>query len=333
MTFPRSARAIRFGFTLIEMLVVIAIIAVLMGLLLPAVLPLLSKGPEAVAATEISQLTTAVQNFQNKFKSGPFPSRVKLCEFYGDYNQNSQLDKDSIAFLTKMFPGILNKDVNLTTKNQVLWMDRGIDWNGNGKYEQGAAGIAILEGDQCLVFFLGGIPTSAGGANGCLGFSTNNRDPAQQGGDRVGPIFEFDGSRLLQLHGNAFFSYNDAFLKKPPNPYAYFSSYGSRNGYNRYFGQATPPLPINVSDCNSLGVWPYMESLVPTERYLNPETCQIISAGLDGKWGQGSNKTLKTGVPTWTRANANSSACVTNNSNAGIDDRSNFYGRRLGVPE
>src|SRR5262249_44521606 len=124
---------------------------------------------------------------------------------------------------------------------------------------------------------------------------------------------------LVSRGGSAFFSYTDPYDRN--QPYAYFSSYGSRNGYNRYYS-ALPPN--NISDCNGLGVWPYAEATLPSMRYLNPETFQIISAGDDGTFGQGSNLTL-TPIPTWTRTAAASSGCI------GADDQSNFYDNKLGI--
>src|SRR5437899_3212598 len=91
----------RAGFTLIEMLLVIAIIIVLVAMLLPAIFGAIRKANETKVRNEISQLTTAVQIAQREFNVPYFPSRIRLAEKYGYYNSSDQLDKDSIEFLIR----------------------------------------------------------------------------------------------------------------------------------------------------------------------------------------------------------------------------------------
>jgi hypothetical protein len=97
-------------------------------------------------------------------------------------------------------------------------------------------------------------------------------------------------------------------------PYAYFSSYQTRNGYNRYIG----------SDCPTLKVFPYAQG---STQYLNPTGFQLISAGADLKFGPGSNPGLSP-IPFWTPATAASTAASGPN---GADDQSNFYDNLLGT--
>ena len=75
----------RSGFTLIEMLVVIAIITVLVALVVPAVMYFTRKGPPLLTTNEISQLDTAIQNFKTTYKVDYIPSRLRLCENISDY--------------------------------------------------------------------------------------------------------------------------------------------------------------------------------------------------------------------------------------------------------
>ena len=57
-----------------------------------------------------------------------------------------------------------------------------IDWSGGlGMPPPDASGLSyvVLEGDQCLVFFLGGIPTTGDGSTpGALGFASSPGEPA-----------------------------------------------------------------------------------------------------------------------------------------------------------
>jgi general secretion pathway protein G len=195
--------------------------------------------------------------------------------------------------------------------------------------------MVFLEGEQCLVFFLGGIPqVNPDGSFTPTGFSTNPSNPAQAGGDRIPPFFGgFKSNRLVQWPGTApgFPSYIDGYGK---TPYAYFSSYKTANGYNRYVYIPNPYLPLVqgnpvTSDCQALpsvdqfnnptnGVFPYIQAgLLPyppypapppgatppganNPVYMNSQTFQLISAGKNYTFGPGC---LITGYPGFGPAN------------------------------
>lgn len=322
----------RRGFTLLELLVVIAIIAVLVSLTAAAVMRFIVKGDELRARHDMTQLQGGLESFKTQFNVTWIPSRIRIREDLTTYNPNDPYEAESLAYLKKLFPKL---GTNAVTQ---------VDWNGNGSLD----GPVDLEGDQCLVFFLGGIPTISGGVPGCLGFSTNPSNPAAVGGDRL-PHFEFRSDRLvLQPPGsqrvpNGFYSYLDAFGK---NVYAYFSAYKKSNGYNRYWSYtAALNNGVGLSDCPSLrsdapggyGVWPYAIELGATPRYHNPETYQILCAGPDGTFGTGTIITgapgipqgsqVWAGAPTWTTQTASAFVALS----PGIrDDMSNFHDRVLG---
>jgi len=96
------SKNVRRGMTLIEILVVIAIIAILASLLLVGVMPLLRKGPEVKVRNEISQFAVAMDKFHTKYGTYP-PSTLKLCSRRSDYG-NAAIDQRSIAIITAMFP-------------------------------------------------------------------------------------------------------------------------------------------------------------------------------------------------------------------------------------
>jgi general secretion pathway protein G len=337
----------RRGFTLIELLIVVAIISVLLSLISAAVWKAVVTANRVRNQNEISQLATAVENFKQKFGIYP-PSRILLGERITDYFRDgngksqpySQFHLDSYAMLTTIFP-------RLDFSKSLF-----IDWDGNRL----PSPPVVLEGDQCLVFFLGGIPQVENGRPFCSGFSTNPVDPTyhvRNGGDTIPPFFEFDSSRLvampqaLRVNGlvdgtskqglpgisSSHFSFLDTYGNVP---YAYFSSYKTRNGYNRYATILWSGKPS--SDCASLGVWPYAEGLSPSARYLNPNTFQIISAGANGarlatskmKFGRGTEAGNTNAV--WTPALAGNSQAIwgyDGDKQAGADDQSNFYDSTL----
>lgn len=335
----------RGGFTLVEILIVIVIIIILASFISAAVVKALGKAREVRNRAEISQLSAAVENFKSKFGFYP-PSRLILCEVYSQYNQvpaaDSQLAADSVQFITRMFPQCVPQ-----------WQNPGIDWDGNNS----VSAPVKLQGDQCLVFFLGGLQAQAGGGlpPACLGFSTNPRNPADSTtSDRIGPLFEFVPNRLVigyknrPIHSEAAFyhAYVDIFgstdgfgtiLQRADvdlpdgQPYAYFSSYKTTNGYNRYIQN------YNSSDCVNLEVWPYYDG---PGRYLNPNSFQIISAGANRVFGPGgvpgpaANPWLNAWTPTTASqfyADGPAVGPAATPGGKGRDDQSNFYDTLLGA--
>ncbi len=78
----------RAGFTLVEVLVAILIIATLVAILLPAVRGAFRRAKEAQVTAEMNNLATALASFKNTYGDYP-PSRIILCE--AGYNSLSGL--------------------------------------------------------------------------------------------------------------------------------------------------------------------------------------------------------------------------------------------------
>lgn len=265
------------GFTLVELLMVIVVIALLVALLLPAVNAALRKTREAATGSEINMMAQALSDFKSKYGDYP-PSRILLCE-NGDYssalttNQSlapsgtstadittAQLAARSLAALRKFWPRIRFT----TIAGSPVWPSGSSVWydfNGNGIFDQQPY---LLDGRQCLAFFLGGIPTYGGKgapngnvgnfAGGMSGFSRDQFNPFKHdiapippatdpmyNNNRQSPFFEFKGNRLVMLPaGNAGFpGYIDtSSSKNNPSFYAYFST----------FGGVYDPNDVNVSE-------------------------------------------------------------------------------------
>jgi prepilin-type N-terminal cleavage/methylation domain-containing protein len=276
-----SARR-RPGFSMVELLVVLAILAILVSLTAAAVFKALSKGAHVEARTEIAQLETALASCRADFGVDVLPSLLVLRED-GQYQANGPLRAQypkTVALLQKLF----GRNFNVSAP---------CDWNGNGSIDPGEL---VLEGQHCLVFFLGGIPTAPGGTDNCTGFNSNRATPAAPGGTRRGPYFEFKSSRLRR-GAAGFFSYLDVWEGQP---YAFFSATKAGNDY-------TP-------DCPSLGVRPYFDL---SRRFLNPNGVQILTAGPDKTFGPGD---------LWDPARGYADG-------PGTDDLSNFSVSPLGMPQ
>jgi prepilin-type N-terminal cleavage/methylation domain-containing protein len=296
----------RAGFTLIELLVVIAIIAILAGLLLAGVMVFLRKGPEVKTRNDILQLSQALQKFKTDYGRYP-PAQIRLRANMADYRNNrvDALDDASVTFLNVMFKSLGASTGGVTN----------IQWGGVNFAANYPNGV-ILEGDQCLVFFLGGPPIGGGQAGLMGGFTVDPTDPVGGAGNRK-KYMDFETSRLINRGGNPFPSYVDSFDMQ--QPFVYFSASGIVvvNGQGRYgAGYDTMFFLGGVPQAtNSLGIRPYVQTSAPVKYYL-PDSFQIISAGADGQFGPGGLWASPNNVAT----------------GAGADDFTNISDKKMGVP-
>lgn len=76
------------AFTLIELLVVITILAILMGIILPALSSVVFKSQEKVCQVDISQIEIALKSYDSDFRDFP-PSTVKALGLKDENNINS----------------------------------------------------------------------------------------------------------------------------------------------------------------------------------------------------------------------------------------------------
>lgn len=248
-----SGKRVRHGFTLVEMLVVIAIIVVLLGLLLSAVFVALGTRARSETTENIRQLAKGVSEFKTHFGVYP-PSRIYLSRNIADYSSsgNEQLKADSLKYLYDIWPRLNMNDPS---------------WKDNPYLEP-----QVLEGDQCLVFFLGGIPRTDSNGIIMLGFAKgDNVTPLSENANvpRI-KFFEFESDRLIKRGGSHYYSYADPF--ETGQPFAYFSHGFRNNGYSD-------------NDCSTLGIIPFYKSTSPVKQYLRPDGFQIMSAGEDGQFG------------------------------------------------
>ena len=256
----------RNAFTLIELLIVIAIIGILIAFLAPAVGGALKRARVTSVRAEISQLETAIGKFRSVYNMDP-PSSITLYETVAGWSG----DANSRALIRQLWA-----QFNFAAAHDI---------NGNGN----STDTITLSQGECLVFFLGGVNgntttglsattdnNNPGYIGACTGFSKNPADPFARGGAREPTFFEFLPARFTDGDSDGFPEYRDP-LPTQTMPYIYYSGYDG-TGY-----QSTEFQPV-VSG----GLWqPYRTGTALTAPLWKPNSYQIISPGYDRAYGYG----------------------------------------------
>ena len=244
-----KSKSRRGGFTLVEMLVVIAIIGILAAILVPTLFVVVRTAKENKIAQEVSQLSMQITEYKNQ--RGDFPP---------DFT-NAAL----VARHLRLAFGRHGETLDAAT---------GLPVNTNYTFPDGTAATTLdpanLDPSEALVFWLGML----------------KKDPRLplNGTSTPVPLFPFDEKRLIDLDGDGWLSYI------PPDgkdmPYVYFDS--------RTYATAA----LNDSTTATLVLYPYMTATDETTpatnwTFANKTTFQIISAGLDGEFGEMTLNTYK----------------------------------------
>jgi prepilin-type N-terminal cleavage/methylation domain-containing protein len=296
----------RKGFTLIEMMVVLVIIAILAGLLLAAFGPARQTAREAQVVAEMQSLKASITAFKTDFKMDP-PSSIVISESVAGWAAHP-VDR---ALLKRLWPSF-----NFTIPR---------DFNGDGD----STDIVALDGAECLVFFLGGVVDPVSGQ--LRGFSKNPGNPfAMDNGSRQGPFYEFEGGidpstrmplgRLVDTDSDGAPEYIDS-LPSQTQPIVYFSSYDG-TGYrtdNTEDANANGSLDAG-EDKNGNGrldhrmQFAYFKDAARKSPY-NASGFQLISPGQDASYGVGGHL---------------DSAQFSGNRAAEVDNLALFHSGRLG---
>lgn len=288
----------RSGFTMVEILIVITIIAILMALLLPAVMRAIGTGDRTQNFSQVNEIGAAIGLAKQKLnlpQIPPGPFRLK-----------------------SVYTGTEGELLYLTA----AWPD--VPWTSGGYYLPLPSGVTqiTLDTNQTLVFFLtGGTITNGGNVNApFVGFSTNPANPflpANPGDKRIGPflqssaknyavygstlyrspIFGATADQAQNSKGQAVTETVTAATQSPPQawlvdpygmPYAYFAALnGLANMYYAPPHSTSIALNTGISQSytvNGYTVSPYMQS---TSTFFNPQGFQVISAGKDTFFGPG----------------------------------------------
>ncbi len=219
---------------------------------------------------EMHYIKASITAFQAEFGMEP-PSLIYLCEKPEDWESETQ-SRRRVKRLWPEFNFALARDLNR-------------DGDTDDRVE--------VDGAECLVLFLGGVADPLAGEP--RGFSKNPADPFLiDNGTRVGPFYEFERGRLVDLDDDGFFEFSDVFFGRGRGeshvvPYLYFSSYGGA-GYRQEDVEAVS----HISERPLTGWYLKPEDGMP---YL-PDQFQIVSAGLDCLFGDG-GVVERTRRPSW----------------------------------
>lgn len=179
----------RKGFTLIELMIVIAIVALLAALLTPVLASAVRTARQASVQTEIHALETALADF--KTLTGTYPPDHfdwRLYNLDGTLNPSgTTLHTASAAYLRRIFPGMPNHAMAALI----------------AELQADPTRQRVLDGPACLVFWLNGV--------------------AVPGAKKIGPFFEFAEGRLYDANPSANDGYEGYFDPLPgqKTPYLY----------------------------------------------------------------------------------------------------------------
>ncbi|HBC59685.1 MAG TPA: hypothetical protein DC058_00510 [Planctomycetaceae bacterium] len=281
----------RGGFSLIELLVAIVIIAILMALILPAIAGARSRAQVAQVTSDITQLDNAIAKFKSVYNVEP-PSSLYIPPV-GDASKWPAADRSKV---------------------RAIWPQFNFDTNGglaNGTKD------LHLNGAECLVFFLGGVEQfSSDGTPMVIGFSKDPRSPWQTAGtNREGPFFEFANERFTDLDGDKLLEYIDA-LPGQTTPYLYLSSQGRNYLRKNDTGKLDDYDVFGGANNDKDLKFVYLKTSEPPQAH-RANGYQIISPGRDGLYGAGGvfkdSETLKNDA----------------NRQAEVDNITNFSGGQL----
>jgi prepilin-type N-terminal cleavage/methylation domain-containing protein len=254
----------RAAFTIIELMVVVVIIALLAALLLAGVSRVAKMGTMATASNDISQLSTAAEQFKQAWGFYPPSGLTVVNPATGVLTPvNFKIPATvPVSPPTNLVQAQELASYELYKKKYPRWLSTAAAGTATGL----ANGGAELNGAQSMVYFLGG-PTQTGWATDAP------VAPAVGATATVPPYFDFKQDRLApgSAYGlSALPVYLDPYKNPPgaPNgtPYVYLAA-GTSGKYPA---------------CPCFGVYPLQESAA---KFANSGTVQIISAGEDGVVG------------------------------------------------
>jgi prepilin-type N-terminal cleavage/methylation domain-containing protein len=257
------------GFTLIEMLVVVAIIGILAGLITAAAIVAKRHAVDASIALELKQLEMACQAYKEKF--GEYPPDFCFTNT-NDYPLGNPVgDAARAAVLRHLAKAFPRYQPGAAGGGNTGWQGFVDDVNAGWSIN-----VNTLTPFQALRFWLGGRLVDGV----FTGFSANQLNPFDASPSRIKPFFEFDQNRIV----NGRYWPKDAFGNLSTGAIVYF-----RAENNSYVVGGVVKSVVDPGDTSNPQVFPAVDrpqcnpNAAPTPIYVfvNPKTFQIFSSGRD----------------------------------------------------
>ncbi|MCH2179543.1 MAG: prepilin-type N-terminal cleavage/methylation domain-containing protein [Mariniblastus sp.] len=241
---------IRRGFTVVEVLVAITIIAILAAILTPVVGSALRRANEFAIESEMSQLDLAIEHF--KSDNGFYPPSFASFDSADDI----------LPYLNRLAPNHAEGNGGVGTRLKNWW-----DQVGSDLAKKDASGDLVNPGAS-LVFWLSGI-------------AKNKQYPLTLPADGLVALSGYN--RLDEnVERNAYFEFSADRLDTPPN-----ADTVKIQHYLQARGPAEPYLYLDSGSYGTAGG--YCENGNPPQPFFNPTSFQLVAAGLDGQIGNTAN--------------------------------------------
>jgi prepilin-type N-terminal cleavage/methylation domain-containing protein len=269
----KSCRRSR-GFTLVEILVVVAIIVILMAILIPVAMRAIAQARNAAIGVELSQLKTALDEYKRE---------------HGDYPPSLDWDPNYAANFAaqqgKWFSGGAPTPYAYTSICERHFLRCYPKATDKAKFYAFIA--PILNQDEALVFWLYMIANDPREPFKNFAFNSNNNNIYYAGGNYTNQLdmrdfpgsytrfshYGFDSRRLVDSDGDGIPGYQSLYSKE--TTYMYFDS--RTYAFSQHPDYAARGLAQPYSDATTM--------TKPVPKFVNPDTFQILSAGQDGNFG------------------------------------------------
>lgn len=269
------------GFTLVEILVVVAIIVILMAILIPVAMGAISRARNAAIGFELSQLKTAVEEYKKE---------------HGDYPPSMDWDPGNgvTGPIAATFPAQQAKWYASNAPTAYAYgsiCERHFlrcypKMTSAEKYKFYGAIAPRLDQDEALVFWLAMIANDPRqpfknfvfNNSGVLYYAGGNDTTQLNYNDYPGNNtrwvhYEFDSRRLVDNDADGIPGYQVQFCRE--TTYMYFDS--RTYGFSQNPGFAARQVAQPFSDAVSIAKG--------QPKFMNPNTFQILCSGQDGNYG------------------------------------------------
>ncbi|MEL7497572.1 MAG: type II secretion system protein [Planctomycetota bacterium] len=239
------------GFTLVELLIAISVIAILVGILVPSVFAVMNRARETSITTETNQIAQAIERF--KTDHGFYPPTIGPAG--GGYAVESSADM--LRFLNRLSRNHAEGNGAAGTRLAIWWAEVGSN----------------LDERSSLVFWLSGVfknkqfPLTGASAN-----DTAAEMPAPYNVNQF--IGGGDFPTGLDLERDEYYGFK--IQQRFPT-----SSTLNIAGYNQAYGPSdSGDLSYRYLDHRSYPVGAYAATATT---YINPKSFQLVSPGMDGQ--------------------------------------------------